>query len=202
MLKKDLKEGSDLGEIIKRIENILRKDFGPQDWKVKGECVEENTYWIDVDIWIEGLTFEQLNNLVIDIENELGKLGVTKDKLVFSQPPEEGIVLRFGFSLTYHKDLGMADLLDVGIIEPGQVIFGCYKGKKYEASVMPDGRIKTLHDNKTFSSPSLAAKNITATSVNGWYWWKCKESDGRELWITNLRTKYRQFLIANSNIKL
>lgn len=181
-----------MGEIINRIENILRRDFGPEGWKVRGDYVEEETYWVDINVLNETITFRQLNNVINGLENEFRKLGVTKDQLMFSQPPEEGMVLRFGFPLMCHRDPNMADLLNVGIIKPEQVIFRYYKGKKYEASVLPDGKIKTLHNNKTFSSPSLAARDITATSVNGWYWWKYKEPNGRELWITNLRTKYRQ----------
>jgi len=82
------------------------------------------------------------------LETELGKFGLKKDKFILTKPAENAS-LRLGFSLPYHEKVSIADLINIGLIRPNEVIFGYYNRKRYEATITPDGKIKTLHDNES-----------------------------------------------------
>jgi len=66
-------------------------------------------------------------------------------------------------------------------------IYAKYKGKDYDAIVL--GRNGTIkYGNKIFSSPSLAAKEITKGSTDGWRFWKYKDpKTGEKVLLDNLR---------------
>ena len=183
--------GLDLGQIVEYIRNILGRYFKPVDYEVKGEVVEKDLYWIDIDIKEEAIRLNQLNDLADTLETGLGNFGLKKDKLTLTKPAENAS-LHLGFSLPYHEKVTIGDLINVGLIRPSEVIFGYYNRKRYEATITPDGKIQTLHDGEIFRSLSSAAGHIVATSQNGWYWWKYRDKSGKELWITTFRDKYRQ----------
>jgi len=93
------------------------------------------------------------------------------------------------------KRVTIKDLIDADIIEPGQVIYGWHKGKKYEARIMPAGEIKLLPDGGYFNSLSVAAyKGIVGHQVNGWNWWHFTRKDGREYKLDELRNEYESNL--------
>lgn len=73
-----------------------------------------------------------------------------------------------------------------GLLRDWQRIYASYKGKDYKARVLPSGSIK-LND-KLYSSPSGAAKAIIDRgAVNGWNFWKYKDSSGNLVAIKHLR---------------
>ena len=83
------------------------------------------------------------------------------------------------------------DLLDAGIIKPSQVIFGYHKDKKYEATILDDGRIRLLHNRSEYNSLSVAAyQGIVGHEVNGWKWWRTTRVSGRECKLDELRNEY------------
>lgn len=71
-----------------------------------------------------------------------------------------------------------------GILPEGLKLFSHYKGRKFSAKVIQDGKIK--FDGQIFNSPSLAAiAAIQSTgsereTENGWNWWKFKDSESGE----------------------
>lgn len=89
-----------------------------------------------------------------------------------------------------HKGITMQSLMSAGLIEPGQRLFKTYKGKRYEAEVMPGGRIRLLHDNTIWNSPSGASDHITSTSTDGWEFWNTI-IDGQERLIDDLRKRLK-----------
>lgn len=68
-------------------------------------------------------------------------------------------------------------------------IFANYKGKLFEAVLLPGNRVH--FNGQNYLSPSGAAKAIVKTgsqSVNGWLFWRYHDNKGREHPITDLRT--------------
>lgn len=93
-----------------------------------------------------------------------------------SQPSQQG------------KRVMLRDLLNAGLLNPGQKLFKIYKNKRYEAQIMPGGQIKLLHDNTEWDSLSGASDHITVTSTDGWKWWYTLK-DGQECLMGDLRKK-------------
>jgi len=60
-----------------------------------------------------------------------------------------------------------------------------HKGKRYIAHVRPDGRIR--FKGKLFTSPSLAATEITKRSMNGWSVWYFERAPGDWVQLDELR---------------
>ncbi len=60
----------------------------------------------------------------------------------------------------------LKNLIDDNILKVGQVIYRWYKGNKYVAIILHDGKIKLIRDNSEYDSLSTAAKGI-AGSVDG-----------------------------------
>ena len=81
------------------------------------------------------------------------------------------------------------DLLEAGLIQANQNIFGDYKGRRYEAEILPSGNIKLLYDGTESSSLSGASGHITKTSTNGWVWWYTI-TDGEKIRMDVLWKKY------------
>jgi len=82
------------------------------------------------------------------------------------------------------------DLIDANILKIDQVIYRPYKGNKWEARILHDGKIKLLFDDNEYNSLSTAAKSI-AGSVDGWEWWRTTRENGSECVLDELRKTYR-----------
>lgn len=116
------------------------------------------------------------------------------------QPPPKKIIItevaKEEITVT-HKVEGrvkIQHLIDADIIEPGQVIYGWRKGKKYEARIMPDGKIKLLHNGNEYNSPSAAGKGILGHEIDGWFWWLTTRENGRECKLDELRKEFESNL--------
>jgi hypothetical protein len=108
------------------------------------------------------------------------------EKVTETRPP----VISVGKSRK-QKRITIPNLIGATLIQPGQTIYGLHKGNKYEARIMPDGKIKLLHDGREFNSLSLAAfKGIVGHEVNGWNWWHITDEDGRDCKLDELRKEY------------
>lgn len=53
-------------------------------------------------------------------------------------------------------------------------IYGLHQGKRYEAEITEDSKIKTLHDGIEYDNLSAAASEIRGYQENGWRFWKYK----------------------------
>ncbi len=60
-----------------------------------------------------------------------------------------------------------------------------YKGKTYMASVLTDGTV--VYNGQRFSSPSLAAATAIGRAVNGWWFWRYKNDEGKWVKLDALR---------------
>jgi len=73
-----------------------------------------------------------------------------------------------------------------GKFESGKVIYATYKGKEYKAWVYGNGGIR--FQGKIYETPSGAGKAILDKgAVNGWNFWKYKNSSGELIPIGTLR---------------
>ncbi len=82
----------------------------------------------------------------------------------------------------------IVDLINGGLISSGDKIYRYYKGKRYEAEILNDGRIR-LEDGRIVSSLSKAATHISGKSENGWIIWKYRDKNGKEWLMDELRKK-------------
>ena len=73
-----------------------------------------------------------------------------------------------------------------GTFPGGKVIYAKYKGKDYKAWVRTNGGIK--FKGQLYDSPSGAARAIIERgAVNGWNFWKYKDSSGNLVPLHKLR---------------
>ena len=78
------------------------------------------------------------------------------------------------------------DVAGTGLLRNGQAIYARYKGVEYRAVVYSTGRIRFR--GKRYSSPSAAALAILERgAVNGWRFWKYKDSSGELRPLSDLR---------------
>ena len=88
--------------------------------------------------------------------------------------------------IVYGKSKGERPLK--GLSRGYQRIYCSYKGKNYKAKVLPSGMIKMVPSGQLFDSPSTAAQAIIDRgAVNGWSFWKYKDSSGNLVAIKHLR---------------
>lgn len=60
-----------------------------------------------------------------------------------------------------------------------------YKGKKYRALLLKDGRVK--YKGRNYPSPSAAAAKVVKGAANGWIFWKYLRSPGEWVSASHLR---------------
>jgi hypothetical protein len=72
--------------------------------------------------------------------------------------------------------VSMGDLLRAGLIVEGDILLGAHRSRTYRATVLADGRIRTL-DGSPFDSPSAAAMDVlNRSSWNGWLFWRLERT--------------------------
>ena len=77
-----------------------------------------------------------------------------------------------------------------GLLRNYQRIYCTYKGKDYRAKVLPNGVVELIPGKQKFNSPSLAGMAVTKKkSINGWRFWKYKDTSGNLVYIDQLRKK-------------
>ena len=77
-----------------------------------------------------------------------------------------------------------------GLVRGYQSIYASYKGKQYKAKVLPSGSVK--FNDKIYNTPTGAATAIIDRgAVNGWNFWKYKDTSGNLLPISRLRKSGR-----------
>jgi len=75
-----------------------------------------------------------------------------------------------------------------GLLRDWQRIYATYKGKDYKAKVLHSGSIK--FGGKLYRTPTGAANAIIKRgAVDGWYFWKYKDKNGKLVYIDQLRKK-------------
>jgi hypothetical protein len=73
-----------------------------------------------------------------------------------------------------------------GLVSKSTPIYRNYKGKRYTATLNPDGTI--LHKGKKYSSPTAAAKAVVdRSSVNGWHFWYIEDVNGDKVKLYKFR---------------
>ena len=92
-----------------------------------------------------------------------------------------------------HK-LDLSDLLSADCVKAGISLFP--RRKKYTGTVailLPDGRLDV--GGSVYSSPSEAAKSITGTATNGWWFFLIDQQSRRSL--RDVRTEYLESIAAD-----
>ena len=86
------------------------------------------------------------------------------------------------------------NLVDANLVKVGQKIYGSHLGKRYEGTILPEGRVKLLHNYSEWDSLSAAGKEILGYEVDGWTWWRATREDGRECKLDELRKEFESNL--------
>jgi acetyl-CoA carboxylase carboxyltransferase component len=86
---------------------------------------------------------------------------------------------------TYHG-IRVADLVKVGLVFPNERLVGYRKGRPYYASVLGDGRIKTVTGSVS-AAPTAAMMNTLGVSGNGWAFWHVERTKER---LDTIRQQY------------
>jgi hypothetical protein len=95
-------------------------------------------------------------------------------------PVPEGHTSAFGNAEERPKQrVNLSDLIGAGLLEPGTTLYARKAYDYHPATVLSDGRIDL--DGEIFESPSGAAKSVTGSSVNGWWFWKLDTTGSRSL---------------------
>jgi len=89
--------------------------------------------------------------------------------------------------------IDISELINSGKLQIGQIIFGNHNNKKYEGTILPNGKVKLSHNGQEFNSLSMSAKSIVTYNINGWRWWKTIGPDGKEITIAQLYQKCNPF---------
>ncbi len=82
--------------------------------------------------------------------------------------------------------MGLSLLIDKGMLNPGQIIWGKFRNQRFEAMILNNGRIRLSNSGKEFNSLSMAAKEIVGYNINGWRWWKTTSNAGQECFLKDL----------------
>jgi hypothetical protein len=90
--------------------------------------------------------------------------------------------------------VGMAEILQCGLLDPGAVLFRDYQDQRFEAVIQADGTI--LFENKPYKTPSAAGGAVTEKfgihSPNGWVFWQVADSNGTPQPLETMRQKYME----------
>ena len=93
-----------------------------------------------------------------------------------------------------HLGVGVVDLITAGLLKPSMKLHRDSLGKRYEATLLPDGQLE--FQGKRYSSPSLAgeAARRVATgkrhSTNGWDFWQVLDESGKAIALSAVRSRY------------
>ena len=90
--------------------------------------------------------------------------------------------------------IGLSDLIEARLLKPGEILRGARSGGKYQATVLPEGRIR-VDSGKVFDTLSGAADNLTGKSCNGWAFWHVIRSRGL-LELGRIREEYLALDVA------
>jgi len=94
------------------------------------------------------------------------------------------------------RDENLSILIQAGLLKTPLTLFKKYGGRLFKATLLSDGRVQLL-GNK-YDSLSMAAdearKKITGKkmSTNGWEFWRFSDDSGREIKLSEVRSKYLQ----------
>lgn len=72
-----------------------------------------------------------------------------------------------------------------GLFKATKVLYATYKGKSYKARLRKNGTMK--FDGNLYYAPTGPAKVITGRAINGWEFWKYKDTSGKIRSISHLR---------------
>jgi hypothetical protein len=90
---------------------------------------------------------------------------------------------RSGFSRVPEQPrrrVGLADLIGAGLLEPGTTVYARSKAQRGRtATVLPDGFLDV--DGQLFTTPSGAARSMTGTETNGWWFFVLAPGGRRSL---------------------
>jgi hypothetical protein len=85
--------------------------------------------------------------------------------------------------------VSVKDLLDAGMLAPGQALVGTRNGVRCSATVLADGQVE-LEDGRREESPSTAgAAALDTKACNGWHFWQTETPRGF-VRLTRIRDDY------------
>lgn len=129
----------------------------------------------------------EIESLLIRIANPKGNKVVPKGKsrgellkqlqdMVKKKQNEEFEQMFGGKSARSKKIKSSGKKILEGLVDKRTMLYRAHKGYEYKAYLSPKGTIR--YANKTFTSPSSAAKEIVKRAANGWHFWYIKDHNG------------------------
>ena len=79
------------------------------------------------------------------------------------------------------------ELIEAGLLRPGQELRAWYKGREYKAQV--DDRGWIVYGGTKCWSPTEAGRHVTGSECNGWRFWRFRDVDGEWRPIDELRRR-------------
>lgn len=183
-------------DLVKNREQEIKESYSNIE-EIK-DNFEKKKIELSIEKEVLNKKINEIRDNIEEIEKQIAKLESERNEeinkiLKLANLPKNDnnitIVFRKNKNRENINEAEIFDLMSNGLIKVGQRIYRNYKGKVFEAEILSDGKIKILKDGSIFDSPSMAAKYLTNTSINGWVWWKFKDADGYEHILDELRTK-------------
>ena len=170
-------------------QNVLAKSLHPK-------CYEHNPTFLRLrDEY--SLPFSPVDDFSVASFGERQALYQALCELIWS-PENFGIEVPLDFERPASKvqegqqryyGVRLKDLLDVGLLQPNQVIVGVRNAVTCTATITADGHV-LLADGRQFESPSMAgAAALGMQSCNGWHFWQTETPRGLAR-LTRVRDEY------------
>jgi modification methylase len=137
-----------------------------------------------------GAVAKKLHRHWIGIEREEDYVRVAQERINQIQSPAKDETLYTSATERKKRRVPFGRLLEVGLIQPGQVLFMGESGDT-QAVVRADA---TIQCGEIVGSIHKVAKVLLAAPANGWEKWYYLDEDGQKQQIDWLRKKYREII--------
>ena len=91
---------------------------------------------------------------------------------------------REGHAVVTPRRTEFGDLVSHGIVPAGSTVVATHKGRRYSATVTPEGSGRLKVPGRPTGSLSAMAKHITGYESNGWRFWKFPQGSNEVPLIT------------------
>jgi modification methylase len=137
-----------------------------------------------------GTIAKRLHRNWIGIEKDEDYVRVAQERINQTQTSAKNEALYTSASERKKRRVPFGRLLEVGLIQPGQVLF-LGKSDEIQAVVRADASIQC---GEVIGSIHKVAKEILAAPANGWEKWYFLDEDGQKQQINQLRVRYRALI--------
>ncbi|MDE3269137.1 MAG: type I restriction enzyme HsdR N-terminal domain-containing protein [Pseudomonadota bacterium] len=132
------------------------------------------------------ITKKQIIEYIESMKDEEGRLPVQLDDISSYAPPCDS----HDVGRNVKRYVKITDLLNKGLIQPGDNWKMTYKGEITWGRITANGKLQI--NDKAYLTPSAAASAVTGRSCSGWNCWHFKDEHGHWLKISVLRDEWEK----------